>query len=161
MFVYAADVAETIRNAATYGIDAELKSVNWAAVRDRVFGRIDPIVEGGERYRLSDQCPNVTVCKGEGRFVDTRTLEVTDLEGTIRRISGRHVVLGAGARPFVPPYPGLENIEFHTSDTVMRLDDLPSRMLIFGGGYIAAELGHVFSAFGTEITMVNLSLIHI
>ena len=155
MFVYAADVAETIRNAAAYGIDAEVKSVDWVAVRDRVFGRIDPIVEGGESYRLSDECPNVTVCKGEGRFVDPRTLEVTDEKGTIRRISGRHVVLGAGARPFIPPHPGLENIEFHTSDTVMRLDELPRRMLIFGGGYIAAELGHVFSAFGTEVTMVN------
>ena len=55
MFVYAADVAETIRKAAAYGIDAEMKSVDWVAVRDRVFGRIDPIVEGGESYRLSDE----------------------------------------------------------------------------------------------------------
>ena len=61
MFVYAADVAETIRNASVYGSDAHITNVDWVAVRDRVFGRIDPIVEGGESYRLSDECPNITV----------------------------------------------------------------------------------------------------
>ena len=155
MFVYAADVAETIRNASVYGIDAHITNVDWVAVRDRGFGRLDPIVEGGESYRLSDECPNITVFKGEGRFVDKRMLEVTDPEGRVSQISGRYVVLGAGARPFIPPYPGLADIDFHTSDTVMRLDTLPQRMVIFGGGYIAAELGHVFSAFGTEVTVIN------
>ena len=155
MFVYAADVAETIRNASTYGIDADITGVDWLSIRDRVFGRIDPIVEGGERYRVGEECPNITVLKGEGCFVEERTLEVTDLAGKVRRIFGRHVVLGAGARPFIPPYPGLADIDFHTSDTVMRLNVLPETMLIFGGGYIAAELGHVFSAFGTKVTLVN------
>lgn len=155
MFVYAADVAETIRAADTYGLEAELTGVNWLAIRDRVFGRIDPIVQGGEKYRLGDECPNITVFKGEGHLIDERTLEVTSEDGGVSHVSGRHVVLGAGARPFVPPYPGLTDVDFHTSDTVMRLEVLPERMLIFGGGYIAAELGHVFSAFGCEVTMVN------
>lgn len=155
MFVYAADVAQTIRAAGTYGIEAELTGVNWLAIRDRVFGRIDSIVEGGEKYRLGDECPNITVIKGEGRLVDGGVLDVVTEDGEIRRITGRHVVLGAGARPFVPPYPGLMDVDFHTSDTVMRLDALPKRMVIFGGGYIAAELGHVFSAFGCKVIMVN------
>ncbi len=155
MFVYAADVAETIRAADAYGLQAELTGVDWPAIRDRVFGRIDPIAQGGENYRLGVECPNITVVKGEGRLIGERTLEVTSGNGDVRRISGRHVVLGAGARPFVPPYPGLMDVDFHTSDTVMRLEVLPERMLIFGGGYIAAELGHVFSAFGCDVTMVN------
>lgn len=157
MFVYAADVAQIVRAAGAYGIEAEVTGVNWPAIRDRVFGRIDPIVEGGESYRLGDECPNITVIKGEGRLTGDRVLDVTSEDGEVKRISGRHMVLGAGARPFVPPYPGIMDVDFHTSDTVMRLDSLPGRMVIFGGGYIAAELGHVFSAFGCKVTMVNRS----
>ncbi|MED5361345.1 MAG: FAD-dependent oxidoreductase, partial [Actinomycetota bacterium] len=155
MFVYAADVAETIRGSAIYGIQAEIEGVDWPAIRDRVFGRIDPIAEGGEEYRVGTECPNIAVFKGTGCLVGERTLEVTDDNGQVVRISGRHVVLGAGASPFIPPYPGLEDVPFHTSDTIMRIDSLPQRLIIFGGGYIAAELGHVFSAFGCEVTLIN------
>ena len=155
MFVYAADVAEIIRDSSTYGIEANLEGVNWPAIRDRVFGRIDPIVQGGEDYRLGVECPNITVFKGTGRLAGEKTLEVTDGQGRATRVSGRHIVLGAGARPFIPPYPGLDQVPFHTSDTIMRIDSLPQRMVILGGGYIAAELGHVFSAFGCEITIIN------
>ena len=155
MFVYAADVAEIIRDSATYGIQASIEEVNWPAIRDRVFGRIDPIVQGGEEYRLGVECPNITVLKGTGRLVGSKTLDVTGDDGQLTRVSGRHIVLGAGARPFIPPYPGLDDVPFHTSDTVMRIDSLPQRMIIFGGGYIAAELGHVFAAFGCEVTIIN------
>ena len=74
MFVYAADVAETIRNASTFGIDADITGVDCLSIRDRVFGRIDPIVEGGERYRVGEECPNITVLKGEGCFVEELSL---------------------------------------------------------------------------------------
>jgi mycothione reductase len=157
MFVYAADVAETIRHAATYGIDAQINGVDWLAIRDRIFNRIDPIAEGGELYRRGEECPNITVFGGEGRFVAPKTLEVKLPDGTTEQLTGRHLVLGAGARPFIPPYPGIETVAYHTSDTIMRLDALPERLIVFGGGYIAAELGHVFQAFGSQVTMVNRS----
>ncbi len=155
MFVYAADVAETIRGSATYGIQSEIGLIDWPAIRDRVFARIDPIAEGGEEYRLGDECPNITVFKGNGRLTGAKTLEVTGQDGQTWHLSGRHVVLGAGARPFIPPYNGLADVPFHTSDTIMRIDSLPQRLIVLGGGYIAAELGHVFSAFGSDVTLVN------
>jgi len=155
MFVYAADVAETIRHAGIYGIDAQVNSVDWPAIRDRVFGRIDPIVAGGEQYRMGEECPNITVIKGEGRLVGDKVVEVTDADGEQLRITGRHIVLGAGARPFVPPYRGIEDVNYHTSDTVMRIDALPKRLIVMGGGYIASELGHVFGGLGSEVTMIN------
>lgn len=157
MLVYAADVAENVRHAAKFGIDAQVNSVDWPAIRDRVFGRIDPIAAGGEQYRAGAECPNITVFAGEARFVDGRTIEVAMNDGTIEQVTGRHIVLGAGARPFVPPYPGIEDVEYHTSDTIMRLDALPERLIVFGGGYIASELGHVFGGLGSHVTMINRS----
>jgi mycothione reductase len=149
MLVYAADVAETIRHAGTYGIEAEVNDVDWPSMVKRVFGRIDPIAAGGERYRVEGS-PNIEVFKGECHFVDHKVVEVDG-----ERLRGRHIVLGAGARPFIPPVPGLADVPFHTSDTIMRLDEVPERLLVLGGGYIAAELGHVFDAVGSRVTMVN------
>ena len=157
MFVYAADVADTIATAGAYGIAASFDSADWPAIRDRVFGRIDPIASGGRGYRIGAECPNITVFEGDARFVSDRRLAVRMADGSTESVSGRHVVLGAGARAFVPPYRGLGTVPFHTSDTVMRLDALPESMIVLGGGYIACELGYVFSALGTKVTVVNRS----
>src|SRR5699024_5050465 len=67
---------------------------------------------------------------------------------------GERYVLAAGSRAVVPPIEGLEAVRHHTSDTVMRIDELPRRALIVGGGFIAAEFGHIFASLGTEVTQV-------
>jgi mycothione reductase len=149
MFVYAADVALQIRGSERYQVRSTLDGVEWPQLVDRVFGRIDPIAASGERYRVED-CANVTVFRGSGAFVDHKVLEVDG-----ERIRSDRFILAAGARPFVPPIPGLDDVPFHTSDTVMRLRELPRRLAVIGGGYIATELGHVFEAFGTEVTIIN------
>ena len=67
MYVYPADVAQHVRHASRYGIDASLDKVRWTDIRDRIFGRIDPISAGGREYRV-DRSPNVTVYFGHARF---------------------------------------------------------------------------------------------
>lgn len=146
MFVYAADVALAVRHGSAVGVDAELKGVRWRDIVDRVFGRIDPIAEGGEAYRR--RLDNVTVYAGDGRFVDDRVLEV---EG--ERITAGDVVIAAGARPYLPAIDGLETVAHHTSDTVMRLAELPESILIVGGGFIATEMAHVFGGLGSRVTI--------
>jgi mycothione reductase len=149
MLVYAADVAMHVRRSGHYQVSATLEGVDWPSLVERVFTRIDAVAEDGERYR-TERCENVTVFRGEGRFVDHKVL---DVDG--QRITSERFVLGAGSRPFVPAVPGLAGSGFHTSDTIMRLPELPARLAILGGGYIAAELGHVFEALGSEVTIVN------
>jgi mycothione reductase len=149
MFIYAADVAMHAREAERYGVHARLDGVDWPSIVQRVFGRIDPIADGGERYR-SQECDDITVFRGSGAFVDHKVLEV---DGS--RLRADRFLLAAGARPFVPDVPGLAEVGYHTSDTVMRLPELPARMAVLGGGYIATELGHVFDAFGTQVTIIN------
>jgi len=149
MFVYAADIAMAVREAGRYGLDAQLNGADWPAIRDRVFGRIDPIVAQGEEYR-AERCPNTTYVHGTGRFVDTKVLEVNG-----RRLTAERFLLAAGARPFIPDIPGLDGSGFHTSDTIMRIDTLPRRLVVLGGGYIAIELGHVFDGLGSEVSIVN------
>ena len=150
MFVYAADMAHQSGHTSHLGVDSSLDGVRWPEIVGRVFGRIDPIAQGGEDYRHS--LDNVTVFNGDARFVGHKVLEVNG-----HQLTGDHIVLAAGARPFIPPIPGLADVAYHTSDTIMRLEVLPERLVILGGGYIAAELGHVFDAMGVSVSIVNRS----
>ncbi len=151
MFVLPADVAQSAKHGGRLGVNTSFDGVDWPAIRDRVFNRIDPIAAGGEEYRASGT-PNVELIKGTARFTGERSF---DVDGRI--ITGKHILLAAGSRPTMPPIPGLSIAGFHTSDSVMRLEQLPKRMGIIGGGFIAAEMGHVFSGFGTDVTIFNRS----
>ena len=148
MFVLAADAAETAETAHRLGVDAHVDGVRWPDIVARVFGRIDPIADGGERYRRS--LDNTTVFTGDARFVAHKTLEVDG-----QRIRGEHIVIAVGARSVIPMIPGLVDVPFHTSDDVMRLPELPKHLVIIGGGFIANEMGHVFASLGSKVTIVN------
>ena len=153
MFVYPADLA-LVRDATAPGSASRPASTGpaGAEIRDRIFGRIDPI--SARRPRLAGRRnPNVTLFEEHARFVDVRTLDT----GTGETITADQVVIAAGSRPVVPDVEGLDEVGYHTSDTVMRLDELPERLLILGGGFVAAEFAHVFGSFGTRVTIVNRS----
>jgi mycothione reductase len=151
MFVLPADVALAAQESAKLGIRTSFEGADWAAIRDRVFGRIDAIAAGGREYRATGT-PNLTLIEGTARFTGSHTL---DVEG--RAITAPQILIAAGARPVVPPITGLMETGFHTSDSIMRIEALPGRLGIIGGGFIAAEMGHVFSSLGTEVTVFNRS----
>jgi len=81
---------------------------------------------------------------------------VVDVEGIT--LAGRQVLVAAGSRPVIPPIRGLTEVGFHTSDTIMRLDEFPARLGVIGGGFIAAEMGHVFASLGSRVTLFNRSM---
>ncbi|GLZ31264.1 mycothione reductase [Lentzea sp. NBRC 105346] len=149
MFVHTADQAAAPANAAKLGVDAHLDGVRWPDVRDRIFGRIDPIAKSGRDWRANDN-PNVTVFEGTARFVGPKTLDT----GTGETITADRFVIAAGSRPVVPDVADLETVGYHTSDTIMRLEELPQRMIILGSGFVATEFAHVFSSFGVQVTLV-------
>ena len=148
MFVHAADTAEMVRQSHHLGIDATVEAVHWEMIRDRVFNRIDPIAAGGDEYR-THRCPNVTVLRGHGQFVAPKTIDVGG-----QLITGERIVVATGARPHMPTIEGLDSVEWHTSDSVMRVPTLPRHLVVIGGGFIASELTHVFASFGSHVTMV-------
>ena len=151
MLVFPADLARSATEGPRLGVETGFEGVRWREVRDRIFGRIDPISLGGRDWRARNE--NVTLFEGHARFVDVRTLDT----GTGETITADQVVIAAGSRPVVPDIEGLDEVGYHTSDTVMRLDDLPERLLILGGGFVTAEFAHVFGSFGTRVTVVNRS----
>ena len=149
MLVRVADDQVDAQDAAALGLAGGGGTVDWPAVRDRVFGRIDRISQGGEHYR-AEEAENVTL---------VRETVVLDDPHTIRTRSGvryraRDLVLAAGSRPRVLPAIPMDDPAVHDSDTIMRVDELPESLLIVGGGSIAVEFAHIFSAYGSRVTIV-------
>jgi mycothione reductase len=158
MFVHTADLAATPSLSSRYGVDEQLLGVRWPEIRDRIFGRIDPIAASGSEYRHhhADNA-NVTVYDGTGRFTGVKELTVDNLDGTTSVFSADQFVLATGSRPIVPFIPGLEETGYHTSNTIMRLEQLPRRLGIIGSGFVAAEFAHIFSSYGVEVTLIARS----
>lgn len=153
MFVYAAEVAETMRNSSRYGIESSIDKVRWPDIVSRVFGRIDPIAAGGESYKRG--LDNVTVYASHTRFGPTQP----DGRYTLRTEAGEEftsdrVVIAAGSRVRIPPAIAECGVHYETSDTIMRIPALPEHLVIVGGGFIAAEFAHVFSSLGVHVTIV-------
>ncbi|MDN5821285.1 MAG: mycothione reductase [Brachybacterium sp.] len=161
MFVHTADLAHTPADSARFGLTEQLRHVDWPAIRDRIFGRIDAISVGGEEYRRDhEDNANLTLLRGTARFTGPKTLQVTGNDGderTERTISADTIVLGAGSRPVLPPIDGLAEAAPHTSDTIMRVDQLPASLAILGSGVIAVEMAHVFASLGVEVTLIARS----
>ena len=157
MLVLPADRVIESREAQRLGVTISRDvQVDWPAIRDRIFtDRIDQIASGGERFRRSQEF--VTVYAATARFVGERRLALS----TGEEITADRVVVAAGSRADLLDIDGLDRVDpdrgVHTSDTVMRIDELPRRMAIVGGGFVACEFAHVFSALGVEVTQVQRS----
>jgi mycothione reductase len=147
MLVHTADIAQAVRDTQRFGIGAELTGVDWPAIRDRIFGRIDPKHEEAivDRRNLG-----IDIFLGEAHFAGLKVLQVNKDE-----LHADRFVLATGSRPVVPPVAGLDKTPYFTSDTVMRLEMLPESMVVVGGGYIAAEMSHIFGSLGTKITIIE------
>jgi len=156
MFVHPAELADASRRGVDLGVRSHLDAVDWPGMRDRIFGRIDAIEAAGRAYRAGTGSPNITVFAGRGVFTGHKTLRVELHGGGATELTGDRFVLAAGSSATIPELPGLSDgtVPFHTSDTIMRIDDLPASILILGGGYIAAEFAHVFSSFGVPVTQL-------
>ncbi|OBF60555.1 mycothione reductase [Mycobacterium sp. 852002-53434_SCH5985345] len=153
MFVYAAEVATTIRDAARFGVDAHVDRIRWDDIVSRIFGRIDPISMSGEDYRRAS--PSVDLYDQHTRFgpvqPDGRYLLRTDGGD---EFTADQVVIAAGSRPVIPPAILDCGVAYHTSDTIMRIPELPEHLVIVGSGFVAAEFAHIFSALGVRVTLV-------
>ncbi|MGJ9371503.1 mycothione reductase [Nesterenkonia sp. CF4.4] len=157
MFVRPAALARGPVEAARLNVTQATTDVDFPAMRDRIFSRIDAISAGGRHYR-EVELENVDLVSEKvtltGDFSQPPFAFVSD--------SGVHaeadqMVIAAGSRPSLPQVPGIHLPGVHTSDSIMRIEERPEKLLIIGGGYIACEFAGVFSAFGTEVIQVNRS----
>jgi pyruvate/2-oxoglutarate dehydrogenase complex dihydrolipoamide dehydrogenase (E3) component/uncharacterized membrane protein YdjX (TVP38/TMEM64 family) len=138
------------RDSRRYGIRAMQADFDFAEVMQRVQSVITKIEphDSEERYRNL----GVDVIRGSARLLSPWEIEVDG-----RRLSARSIVVATGARPLVPRIPGLDSVDYLTSDTVWSLRELPPRLVVLGGGPIGCELAQSFARFGSAVTIVELA----
>lgn len=155
MFVHVGELRRAALDAGRLGLEVPEARVDWLAVRDRIFGRIDGYSRAGERYRSEGE-PNIGLLRETVRFLprEQQPEEGFLLEAaSAERILARSVVIAAGARPVaLPELPWGPRVL--SSNEIMRIDELPERLVIVGGGVIAAEFAALFHALGVRVTQL-------
>lgn len=151
MLIQHAVVRNQIRDATRFGIDATVEDVQFGdivrAVNDELADLAD---QKADAKRGQD---HLTLFQQEARFVDDHTVALENGE----RYTADRIVIAAGSRPVVPDgIDGLTDGDYLTSDDAVELEDRPDHLIVLGGGYIAAELGYYFDAFGTDVTMIEM-----
>ncbi|KRT55741.1 FAD-dependent oxidoreductase [endosymbiont of Ridgeia piscesae] len=138
------------RRAQEWGFDSMDVKFDFGRVMERVQ-RVVKQVEPHDSVKRYSRL-GVDVIEGEARITSPYTVEVDG-----RELTTRNIIVATGARPFVPPIPGLDQIDYLTSDNLWQLRELPQRLLVLGGGPIGCELSQAFARFGAKVTMVEMA----
>jgi pyruvate/2-oxoglutarate dehydrogenase complex dihydrolipoamide dehydrogenase (E3) component/uncharacterized membrane protein YdjX (TVP38/TMEM64 family) len=149
-----AKFVQQAREAGSLGIRATTVEFDFADIMERVQRVVRTIAphDSVERYTgLGVEC-----LQGEAKLVSPWEVEIRAADGGTRRLTTRSVVIAAGARPFVPPIPGIEQVDCLTSDSVWGLRKLPARLVVLGGGPIGSELAQAFARLGSRVTQVEM-----
>jgi len=158
ILVYPADMIRDAQHASKIGLKFDLKDYDWGLIAKRMWSKIDQskqIEEGMSRV------PNLTVYKGIGEFTGEYEMQVRSKDGNeiLGHFKAERFLIASGARSFIPPIEGLEDVGYLTSESFFG-EKFPKKpwksLIIIGGGVIAAEFSHIFSAFGTQITVVEM-----
>jgi dihydrolipoamide dehydrogenase len=148
ILLYPAEVINTIRRSGLFGIKSTIEDIDFSFVMERMREIINEDIENiHEGLSSSD---DLDYYQEIAEFVKPSVLKVGN-----EKIKGKHILLCTGSKPTIPLIKGLTDIDYHTSDTILRLEKLPRSICIVGGGYIGAEYGHFFAAMGSKVTIVG------
>ena len=157
--IKSAKVAEQMRNADKYGLKAHDPKVPFKHTIERVMGAVKAIEphDSVERYTGL----GVDVVEGYAKVIDPWTVEIARNDGETQRLTTRSIVIAAGAAPFVPPIPGLEDSGYLTSDTMWdafaEMDAPPKRVAVLGGGPIGCEISQALARLGSNVTQIEMA----
>lgn len=164
--IKSARVAHQMKHAHRYGLESYSPLLNKGQRPisfKSVMARIQAVIAAIEPHDSVERYTNlgVEVLQGYAKIINPWTVEIALSDGGSQRLTTRNVVIAAGARPFVPPLPGLSEVAYVTSDTLWErfaeLDEAPKRLLVLGGGPIGCELAQSFARLGSKVTQVEMA----
>ncbi|MFW9989544.1 MAG: dihydrolipoyl dehydrogenase family protein [Candidatus Odinarchaeota archaeon] len=158
VLVHPADLIRESQHAQKVGIKFNVEHINWDLIAERMWSQID---ESSMMEQGLSTIPNLKVYKGIGEFIGDYEMVVRIAKNgkIIAHFKGDRFVIASGARSFIPPIQGIEKIDYITNENFFG-NKFPKKpwksLIIIGGGVIAAEFAHIFSAMGTEVTIVEM-----
>ena len=152
--IRSAKLLNHISRAKEFGISSATAHWDFAEVMERVQKIIADIEPHDSVARYSSL--GVDCVKGSAKILSPWEVEITLENGSKQKLTTKNIVIAAGARPFVPPIPGLAECNPLTSDNVWNIRKLPKRLVVLGGGPIGSELTQCFARFGSQVTQVEM-----
>lgn len=150
--VASAKLAHQASRASDWGLEIGQLSAPLKAVIARKRNLVQSLVD--KHWKLFTEQDNLTFFVGEGRFLDSKTIEITNRDGEKLCLSGERIFINTGSRSQIPNIEGLNTIPYLTSTSIMELEQLPAHLAIVGGGYIALEFAQIFRRLGSKITVL-------
>ena len=147
--VFVADRIAEIQESKKLGIYAEVKSIDFPAIMDRM--RASREESQGHIRQGIRELENFDFFEGEGHLVADYTIEVNG-----ERVKGDKVFIASGSRPLIPPIKGVDSVDYLTNESALELKGKPESLIIIGGGYVAVEFGHFFAAVLTRVTILEM-----
>ncbi len=138
-----------------FGINAAQAQFEFADVMKRVQSVIKTVEPHDSAERYTEL--GVDVVQGAAKIISPWEVDITRDDGRTQRLTTRSIVIATGARPFVPPIPGIEEVGYLTSDNVWDIRELPKRLVVLGGGPIGSELTQAFARLGSRVTQVEMA----
>ncbi len=148
----AAKIAHETRTAAQYGICAGPPQVDMARVRDYIRQAIDGVYQYETPEYLTAE--GITVVQGTAQFTDANTIQVGD-----RTLTTKKFLIATGAHPFIPPIPGLGQVNYQTYLQIFDNDHLPESFIIIGAGPIGSEIAQAYQRLGSQVTLIDVGLL--
>ena len=148
----AAKAAHGVRKAGRFGIDVPAPSVDMTRVRAHVMGAVGAVYEGERPEVLREE--GIDVVLAPARFTGSHTLEAGD-----RTLTARRFVVCTGARPSIPPIPGLADVPYLTHETIFENEHLPRHLIVLGAGVIGVELAQAYRRLGADVSMLAIAFL--
>ncbi len=148
ILTYVADIITQARHLEELGVEVKIEKIDYPWIMKRMRDEVDG--DSTRQGESVDAAEGIDWYKGTGAFVDDYTMEIDG-----ERIKAPNIIIAAGSRPLIPDIKGLDKVDYVTNDGALHLMEQPKSMLIVGGGYIATEFGHFFSAVGTDVTIIG------
>lgn len=154
--IKAASVLHQTKEAAKYGLSISMDSVDTGKIMEHVDQVRKEVYEDADKPEIFEKM-GIEVVEGDASFVDDHTVKIEDKNGLVRAITGRYIFICTGANAFVPPIPGVDDVEVLTNESLFEVENLPKKLIIVGAGPIGTEMAQSFNRLGSEVHVLDMT----
>lgn len=154
--IKAASVLHQAKHSSKYGLSISLESVDTAKIMEHVDQVRKEVYEDADKPEIFEDM-GIEVANGTASFINEHTIKIVDHKGLVREITGRYIFICTGAKAFVPPIPGVDEVEVLTNESLFEIKKLPKKLIIVGAGPIGTEMAQSFNRLGSEVHVLDMT----
>ncbi|MEX0944293.1 MAG: FAD-dependent oxidoreductase [Balneolaceae bacterium] len=154
--IKAASILNSAKQASSYGLDISLQNIDTGKLMEHVDKIRREVYEDADKPEIFEEM-GIEVIKGKASFIDDHTVKIVRQDGLIREITGRLIFICTGAKAFVPPIPGIDEVDVLTNESLFEIDKIPKKMIIIGAGPIGTEMAQSFNRLGSEVQVLDMA----